>query len=258
MNPQPDKINFLWKIRVLFVYFICAILDLGFSIYAIGVYLIFYNAPKLRFEIISASMRLMMRMLFLRIIPALGLYKIKISGCKIGSIQNGKTIFVANHTSWLDPFIMLALVPRAGILLKAKYARRSIAILTKIFDFIYVKEGDVNSANAVLERARNVILKGENLIVFPEGKRGLNGRLGDFKKLAFKLSKDTNAPIAPICIHFNSIILGKRDNDFYLKQGVEISVEILPQLNPSDFKDVDSLSARVYCDISKAVAKYKK
>jgi long-chain acyl-CoA synthetase len=45
-----------------------------------------------------------------------------------------------------------------------------------------------------------VLRKGKNLIIFPEGTRSTDGQLGEFKKTFAILARELNVPVIPVAI----------------------------------------------------------
>jgi 1-acyl-sn-glycerol-3-phosphate acyltransferase len=56
-------------------------------------------------------------------------------------------------------------------------------------------------------RARNILKSGQPLFVFPEGTRGKDGRMGDFKLGAFRLATKMNVPIIPVSISGTHLVM---------------------------------------------------
>ena len=104
---------------------------------------------------------------------------------------------------------------------------------------------------SVVERAENALANGRNLLIFPEGTRTLTGRLGDFKNLAFKLSKKTGVPIVPMTICTDVPFFTKFQKTFIPEEFANLSIEFLPHLNPSDFRDDKVMLATAHRIISR-------
>lgn len=111
-------------------------------------------------------------------------------------------IFVANHQSWLDaPALFL-------------YLRRDLAFLAKkelfrlpIFnpglhwiDCVPIDRSNRERAIESAQRAVEKVRRGRSFIVFPEGTRTRDGRMQPFKKGAFHIALQAQAPIIPVTI----------------------------------------------------------
>jgi 1-acyl-sn-glycerol-3-phosphate acyltransferase len=70
-------------------------------------------------------------------------------------------------------------------------------------------------ARQSMDLARNVLERGYSFGVFAEGTRGLPGELLPFKKGAFYLAVQTDAPIVPVAIKNTDWMMGKKTGVAY-------------------------------------------
>jgi 1-acyl-sn-glycerol-3-phosphate acyltransferase len=54
---------------------------------------------------------------------------------------------------------------------------------------------------ATIQKAKKQIVDGVSIVMFPEGSRTRNGKLGRFKRGAFQIAIDMKLPIVPITIN---------------------------------------------------------
>ena len=244
-HPEKLRAGTVLKLKMLFIYSACIFMDLLFSIAAIFLFAVLFPFKKLRFKVISGLLKFTVKSFFLGFVPKMKIYKFEFDKSDFARVSGGN-IYIANHVSWLDPLFLLSLVPGAGIVLKSKYARRSIALLVKIFDFVPIGDSGVAATSEAFSRSKKILEEGKNLIIFPEGKRSYSGRLGDYKKLAFKLSKETGAPVVCAGFYYRKIIYGKAGNSFYPPENNLIKLEIFGVLNPGDYKDAQAMAFAAY------------
>ena len=85
--------------------------------------------------------------------------------------------------------------------------------------------------------------KKKNIIIFPEGTRTTDGKLGEFKKTFAILSKELNVPVVPVSIKgaFQAMPKGTM-----LPRPHKVQVEFLPPVYPKQ-------SAESYENITKEV-----
>ena len=163
----------------------------------------------------------------------------------------GSRIIVANHISLLDPLILIALFDNLGAVLKRKYASwLAIALLVRVFDFIVVDESAKNSPQHFMDIFADA-LKRRNILIFPEGGRSKSGRVGEFRKSAFKLAFDSGAEIVPVAIYSPVPMLSKSAANFSKKAFYKI--EVLDAARPQDFKNPSEMRDAVCCAVSSAV-----
>ncbi|KGL49405.1 lysophospholipid acyltransferase family protein [Porphyromonas cangingivalis] len=110
--------------------------------------------------------------------------------------------------------------------------------------FIFVDNSSPERAANVVYMANQVLKNEYHVMIFPEGTRSPDGRLGKFKKGAFKIAMDTGAPVIPISISGAYQILSK--DDIIPKRG-HIRLKIHPQIDstqyPQDVRGLLALSA---------------
>ncbi|MFL2599209.1 MAG: lysophospholipid acyltransferase family protein [Flavobacteriaceae bacterium] len=113
----------------------------------------------------------------------------------------GKTfLLVANHSSYIDPFVMLRVSKNPFV-----FVGKKELVKIPIFGFIYkraaimVDRKSSKSRWGVYERSNKVIKKGLSICIFPEKDYLDNTKLlNEFKRGAFKLSIDHQIPIVPM------------------------------------------------------------
>lgn len=112
-------------------------------------------------------------------------------------------IYAINHTSNLEPpvvyLILRSLFPRFQFLYKA--VLRKTPVLGAIFDvggFVPIDRNDRRQSERAIAQAVRQIGQGNNFIVFPEGTRSRSGDLLPFKKGAFIMAIQAQAPIIPV------------------------------------------------------------
>jgi 1-acyl-sn-glycerol-3-phosphate acyltransferase len=118
-------------------------------------------------------------------------------------IPHTACIFMANHTSNLDPVVLFPLIPgRTSALIKSSLMR--IPVLgwgLSLAKFVPVERaGRVESAQENVAAARRVLASGIHITTFVEGTRSLDGRLLPFKKGPFYLAMDAGVPCIPVTI----------------------------------------------------------
>ena len=113
-----------------------------------------------------------------------------------------QTVYIANHSSTLDLFVLIALgLPRTRFFLSG-FLRRMLPIgivggLIRIF--WTVPQEFPNKRRAIFKRADRILRdSGDSVFLSPEGMRVTSGEIGRFNKGAFHLATSLGAPIAPM------------------------------------------------------------
>jgi 1-acyl-sn-glycerol-3-phosphate acyltransferase len=138
--------------------------------------------------------------------PVVGLYALLMLRMDIqraGPLPKGPKILAANHPSTTDPFLVWRLVSeQVSILIN------DVLFNVPFFGFYLRRAGHVpvpvlaGSGGASFERARQLLLAGRTVAVFPEG--GISPLEGGFLEPhsgVARLALSTGAPVIPIGIH---------------------------------------------------------
>jgi len=114
-------------------------------------------------------------------------------------------VYVSNHTSTIDMFVLIALgLPNARYFLSG-YLRKLVplgVIGYLIGIFWTVPQEFPEQRRRIFRRAARTLKRtGESVYLSPEGERITTGRIGHFNKGAFHLAADLRAPIVPLFLH---------------------------------------------------------
>ena len=149
----------------------------------------------------STRWRSLMFFVLLRLMRPL--FRVRASG--LASIPaSGPFILSPNHQSYLDPFVLLSLVPlgtlrRVFAVGAAEYYQTPFMKRVARFTNVIPVDSDANLESAMKAGAAG-LRKGKVLILFPEGERSIDGELKTFKKGASILSAHLHAPIVPVAL----------------------------------------------------------
>jgi 1-acyl-sn-glycerol-3-phosphate acyltransferase len=111
-------------------------------------------------------------------------------------------VFIANHASMIDIWAVFIAVP-ASFRFIAKKQLSFIPLFGWAMSagrFIFIDRQNPLAARRSIDEAARRIRAGQSVVVFPEGTRTRDGRLGPFKKGGFRLAIDSGAAIVPIAI----------------------------------------------------------
>ncbi|HEX3258678.1 MAG TPA: lysophospholipid acyltransferase family protein [Pseudonocardia sp.] len=120
-------------------------------------------------------------------------------------------VVVANHGSHADTAALLAALPPASrpvFAAAADYwfdvpARRAVA--SGLAGILPVRRGEQGAYAALLAAARPALAAGRTVVVYPEGTRSTDGRVGAFHSGAVRLAADCGVALVP------AAVLGTRD-----------------------------------------------
>jgi long-chain acyl-CoA synthetase len=120
-------------------------------------------------------------------------------------LPEGPCIITPNHQSFYDGLYILAALKMKTLKNSYFYAKKKhvnngfLRFLASGNNIIVM---DVNKdLKESIQKLAEVLKKGKNIIIFPEGTRTKTGRMGEFKKTFAILSKELNIPVVPVAIN---------------------------------------------------------
>ena len=132
------------------------------------------------------------------------------------------TLFVSNHTSYLDIEIMGAAI-EGSFVSKAEVSRWPVfGWLAKLQQTVFVERADRAGAARQRDEIRNRLDEGDNLILFPEGTSGDGMHLLPFKSTLFAAAEDDRVAVQPVSVVYrllDGIPLGRFYRPFFAWYG---------------------------------------
>jgi len=161
-------------------------------------------------------------------------------------------IFMCNHVSNLDPPILMPMIPRrSSVLVKKELFQVPIlGRAMRLGELVAVDRRNREAAVNSMREAEEVMARGLNMTVFPEGTRSRDGRLLPFKKGPFYLAMDSGIPVVPITILGSESLMPK--GSALIHSGTVRLVFHAPIL-PKQFQDHDELISAVRGEIAFAL-----
>ncbi len=111
-------------------------------------------------------------------------------------------VFAANHQNALDiPVAAIALRRPFGYVAKAELETAPfLGAALRSSPSVFVDSRDARRSVESLRRAGRTIREGTSVLVFPEGARSYDGRLGPFRRGAFQLALEAGVNLVPVTI----------------------------------------------------------
>jgi 1-acyl-sn-glycerol-3-phosphate acyltransferase len=165
-------------------------------------------------------------------------------------------VFVSNHQSIYDiPVIFASLPYQLRIIAKASLARFPVLgwhLRRGGHLFVDRKNPD---ENRILDRWRALVKDGLSLIIFAEGTRSFDGRVGRFKAGSFLLALEAGLPIVPLAVVGTRHVMQKgrlrtEPGDVQLIVHAPI---IPPRLEAPGVRDAKALATQVHDIVAAAV-----
>jgi 1-acyl-sn-glycerol-3-phosphate acyltransferase len=113
----------------------------------------------------------------------------------------GRTVFVSNHESQADPFLISLLPWEMKWLAKASLFRIPVVGWSMaLAGDIPIHRGNDLSVKQAMDQCARWLERGVPVVMFPEGTRSLDGKMAPFKDGAFRLALDCEAQVIPIAV----------------------------------------------------------
>ncbi|MDH5732016.1 MAG: 1-acyl-sn-glycerol-3-phosphate acyltransferase, partial [Gammaproteobacteria bacterium] len=151
--------------------------------------------------------------------------------------QHSQVIYISNHSSTLDIFILLALgLPNTRYFL-AGFLKKfiPIGIIGCVIGNIWTKPQTqpIKRIKIFTDAEKKIRSTGTSVYLSPEGRRVVNGEIGHFNKGAFHLATNLKIAIVPIYIDIpNDVNPGLGSN---AKPGI-VNVHYYPPISTCDWK----------------------
>ena len=146
-------------------------------------------------------------------------------------------LYLFNHQSLFDSFVLVAAIPHyiTAVGANKQFSWPIWGFLVKRYGVIPIKRRKLKAAIHSLSLAEEAVKEGVSFIISPEGTRTLTGELGEFKKGAFHVAKNTGVTIVPIGIQ--GAFEAKNKNDWRIKPGI-LTLHFGKAIHSDEFKQM--------------------
>ncbi len=163
----------------------------------------------------------------------------RLKGEGLENIPNGPFILAPNHQSFFDG-LFVAVFLKNKLMKQTYFYAKEKHVKNKILKFAAAKNNvivmDLTDLKTSLQKMAEVLKRGKNIIIFPEGTRTQSGKIGDFKKTFAILSRELNVPIVPVAINgaYDALPRGSHFPKPWKKINVKFLKPILPENHSYD------------------------
>lgn len=155
-------------------------------------------------------------------------------------------LFVSNHQGNFDIPILLGFInkPKAFV---AKEELRKMPLLRTWMEYmncIFLNRANNRESVKAIKEGINHLKQGYSMVIFPEGTRSTDGKLGEFKPGALKLATKSKVSIVPVTINGSKDIMKK--GSFIIRPAdVEIIISKPVEIAEGMDKDTKSLTENI-------------
>ena len=164
-------------------------------------------------NIINTNLKNTYPIFFYKIIKFIVGINIEIKGFEKTTQKGSATLYIANHVSWFD-ILCLGSILNARFVAKKEVASMGIfGFLAKLSNTFFIDNSNKNKLYEYNDFLREKLIKGESLILFPEGTTSDGNGIRKFKSSLFECLNSIDNPInvQPISICYvnkNNIPMG--------------------------------------------------
>ncbi|WFD12273.1 lysophospholipid acyltransferase family protein [Tepidibacter hydrothermalis] len=155
-------------------------------------------------------------------------------------------LFVSNHQGNFDIPILLGFInkPKAFV---AKEELRKMPLLRTWMEYmncIFLNRSNNRESVKAIKQGIENLKQGYSMVIFPEGTRSKDGKLGEFKPGALKLATKSKVRIVPVTINGSKDIMEK--GSFIIKPAdVEVIISKPVEIPEGMDKDTKSLAENI-------------
>lgn len=162
--------------------------------------------------------------------------------CEVrGVLPGGPVLVVANHVSWLDAIVLLALAPRLRFVAKADVRHWPlVGPLAASAGTLFIERGSARAAAAMVDRLAGHLHAGDGIAVFPEGTTSSGERVAPLAPALFEAACRAGCAVQPVALRHDDGADGRRaayvDDDSFIgslwrlcrARGLVCRVQVLP------------------------------
>jgi long-chain acyl-CoA synthetase len=173
----------------------------------------------------------------------------------LDNVPDGPCIIAPNHQSFIDGLIIVAALKMKTLKNSYFYAKKKhvnnlfLRFLAHTNNVIVM---DMNKdLKESIQKLAEVLKKGKNIVIFPEGTRTKTGKPGEFKKTFAILSTELNIPVVPVAI--NGAYKAMPHRSIFLRPFSKITVSFFQPVYPEGYTS-DELTSIVQERVHKMVS----
>src|SRR5262245_54045690 len=166
--------------------------------------------------------------------------------------------FVCNHIDIWDAFIIYSAIPQfvRGLEHESHFKVPAYGWMMRRFGNVPVPpEGNLAKYKQMLKLTRETLDKGVSLIVFAEGTRTLDGRVGSFNAGVFRMAIQFGYPIAPMSI-VGAYEFSKKGDWKLFPSKITVYIHDSIETTGLGKNDVEALMNNVHAVVAKPIDEY--
>lgn len=194
-------------------------------------------------------------------LAATSLEVLRIHGIRVASYGRAvahPAVYVANHISYLDPFLVAPFAPIVAIAKQEVASWPVIGPTAARHGVIFVDRNDPRGRAATLDAAEHVLASGTSILNFPEGTTTEGDRLLPFRPGIFRLAQRLRVPVVPVRVVYDDPEVAWTGSATFVphyaklasKRTTAAAVHFGRPIAPERFDDPSALAAYAACRVA--------
>ncbi|MCK5686563.1 1-acyl-sn-glycerol-3-phosphate acyltransferase [bacterium] len=169
------------------------------------------------------------------------LVTVKLIDSSQGKTAKDPCVYISNHRAASDAFLM-GVLPGEFIQIVNLWPFKIpiLGVCAKLAGYLSVRS---MSFEAFSKECQDLFSNNISIVGFPEGTRSSSSQMGQFHTTLFKVAKENQLQIVPLCI------LGNQDKpkrgNFIINQG-NVEVHILGAIGPTEYENLNDFQLKNY------------
>lgn len=128
--------------------------------------------------------------------------KVDIEVHGLENLPKGNCLYVSNHQSLFDVPVLLAGIRRPmGFIAKKEIQKiKVISDWMEMIHCVFIDRKNIRKSIEAINKGIEYLKLGYSMVIFPEGTRSKQGKVGEFKQGSMKLALKSDVPIVPVVI----------------------------------------------------------
>jgi 1-acyl-sn-glycerol-3-phosphate acyltransferase len=119
-----------------------------------------------------------------------------------GSSPAANGLWVANHVSWIDVFVINALYPSRFVAKSEVRRWPMVGVLSAMAGTIFVERANRRDLRRTMVSMIDALGEGERVVVFPEGTSAAQGAMLPFRANLFEAAIEAKAVVQPVAVSY--------------------------------------------------------
>jgi len=172
-----------------------------------------------------------------------------------GNLPAGPRIFVMNHISWLDIYVLNSLKPSHFVAKSEIRGWPLIGLLCDRAGTIFIERGKRHAVHQVIHQLAERMQQGHTAAVFPEGTTTRGDQLLPFHANLLQAAIEAHVPVTPVALRYwhheqhsevpayvEGMTLVESMSKVVMTPGMVAELSLLPELHPEEFKTRHALA----------------